>query len=222
MGQCRNCGEEASLQTSRHLTDAEYAALPEQFLPIDGYAVAAVFACDDCADTAGPKFSSFCTHPEAGPVPCSKCGAVGDEPCKLKSGDPRWMWHRVRTLAQPTGEVCRHAHRQDCAVFTNCQCATADEPPARPRRHVPGTSVGPDISGLTIPVGVAQAVLADAGHPWLSAISARSMLTQDNRPAVGAEVYTFDDNGNLVRDGHGKPVTADVIVPLPARQGLAR
>lgn len=216
MGQCHNCGEDASTQTSRHLTDAEYAALPENFLPIDGYAVAVVFACDDCVDAAGDRFAHFCSHPEAGPVPCSKCGATGDEPCKLKSGDPRWMWHKARTLAQPTAEVCRHAHRPDCPVFTDCQCATSDEPPARTRVRIPPAVQGPDISGLTISVASAQAVLADAGHSWPSVVSVRSMLTQDSRPAVGAEAYTFDDAGTLVRDMHGHPVTAGVLIALPA------
>ena len=55
MPQCHNCGNDATTQTIRHLTDAEYAGLSENFLPIDGYAVGAVFACDDCIDDAGHR-----------------------------------------------------------------------------------------------------------------------------------------------------------------------
>jgi hypothetical protein len=216
MPQCHNCAEPATTQASRHLTDAEYAALPENFLPIDGYAVQAVFACDDCADEAGPRFSGFCEHPEPAPVACPKCKAVGEQPCTMKNGDPRWTQHQARVSAQPPPRVCRHAHRANCAVFTGCQCATADEPPARPRTRMQGAAPGPEVSGLTIPVNVAQDVLAAAGHPWPSVVSVRSMLTQDNRPAIGADVYQFDATGTLVRDAHGHPVTADVVLPLPA------
>jgi len=218
MPQCHNCPEPASWQTSRHLTDAEYAALPENFLPIDGYAVTAVFGCDDCVDAA-PKFRGFCTHPEPEPVACPKCKAVGDAPCTMKNGDPRWTPHQARVSAQPQQQPCRHAHRADCKVFTGCQCAADDQPPARPRTRMRAAAPGPEVSGLTIPVNVAQTVLAEAGHAWPSVISARSLLTQDNRPAIGAEVYTFDTDGTLMRDQHGRPVTHDVIVPLPTAGG---
>ena len=214
MAQCGNCGSDASVQTIQHLTDAEYAALSAQFLPIDGYAVKSVFACDDCADAAGERFYTFCEHPEPKPAVCPVCKAVGDAPCTLKSGDPRWMWHKARTTAQPVADVCRHAHRPDCAVFSGCQCTSSDEAPVRPRVRTAAPAPDPDVTGLTVPVSVAQAVLAEAGYPWPSVVRAWSCWTQDTRPAVGAEVYTFEATGTLERDEHGHPVTADIIVPL--------
>lgn len=216
MTQCHNCGDDAATQTIRHLTDVEYAALPENFLPIDGYAVATVFGCDDCVDEAGDRFATFCEHAEAAPIACPKCNAADAAPCTKNDGSPRVAHHRVRGDAQPAPEACWHAHRADCAVFTDCTCSGDDQVPVRPRRRTQGAGPGPDITGLTIPVDVAQAALAAGGYPWPSVVTVRSLLTQDNRPAVGAEVYTFDADGNLVRDMHGHPVIGNVTVPLSA------
>lgn len=205
------CNEAATTQTQRHATQAEYDAIPESFKPLDGYAVLPVFGCDDCADEG--HLAPFCDH-TAQPVPCPKCQAAGDAPCSKKSGKPRDTWHRARYDAQPQPAPCKHAHREDCEVFAGCQCSGDDQPPVRtPRGASP--AAGPDTSGLTIPVYVAQMVLHQAGFPWTTVISARSIKTQDNRDAIGAEVYALGPDGNRTFDDHGHTITHDVIAPIP-------
>jgi len=214
---CQNdgCDETATAQTSRHATDTEYAAMPESLRPIDGTATQAVFGCDDCTEDG--QFNPFCTH-TLEPVPCPKCQAAGDAPCIKKNGAPRETEHRARADAQPQPEPCRHVHRADCPVFTGCQC-TADDPiPARPARIVASVQAV-DISGLTVPVSIAQAALERAGQSWGRVVRAWSMLTQNGQPAVSAEIQQYDTGGNLLHDVHGHPVTETVTVPVPIGAG---
>jgi hypothetical protein len=216
---CQGCDEIATSQTLRHATDAEYAALPEGLRPIDGLAQQTVYACDDCAEA--PTFQGFCVHPEPAAVPCPKCKAAGDEPCTAKSGDPRYAPHTVRALAQPTRETCTHAHRPDCEIFTDCQCTGDDQAPARPPRTLMHAAQV-DVSGLTIPVPAAQMILAQAGTPWVTVVRAWNLRTQDDRPALAAEVQVYE-SGHLQYDAHGHAVTTTIIVPMPdplARQAL--
>jgi hypothetical protein len=100
-------------------------------------------------------------------------------------------------------------------VFTGCQCTGDDPAPTRTPRAASTGGPGPDISGLTIPVHIAQMVLHQAGVPWTTVISARSILTQDNRPAIGAEAYRIDAEGNREHDDHGHPKVQDYVVPIP-------
>jgi hypothetical protein len=206
------CNEAATTQTQRHATGAEYDAIPEGLKPIDGYAVVAVFGCDDCAEDGA--FTPFCEHPEAVPVPCPKCQAAGDAPCTGKNGKPRGAWHRARYDAQPQPETCTHAHRETCNVFNGCQCTGDDQPPVRTPRGVDTSGPGPDTSGLTVPVHIAQMVLAQAGHPWATVARAYSLQTQDNKPAIGADVHVYE-GGRLQYDGHGHPLVQTVVVPIP-------
>ncbi len=204
------CTEVATAQTQRHATQAEYDAIPEGLKPIDGYAVVPVFGCDDCAE--GGKFTPFCSHAAPDAPPCPKCHASGEDPCMAKNGDPRWTSHTVRIQPQP--EPCRHAHREDCEVFTGCVCASDDQPPVRIGRPADTAGPGPDVSGLTVPLHIAQMVLAQAGHPWATVVRAYTLQTQDNRPAIGAELHVYE-SGHLQYDAHGHPLVQTVVVPIP-------
>lgn len=206
------CNEVATAQTQRHATQAEYDAIPEAFKPRDGYATIPVFGCDDCADDGA--FDPFCDHATPPAPPCPKCGADGDAPCTKKDRTtPRGKgWHEERT--GPAIEPCHHAHREDCEIFTGCQCAGDNPVPARTPRGML-SAVEPDTSGLTIPIHIAQMVLAQAGVPWPTVISARSILTQDNRPAIGAQAYRVEE-GHRAYDDHGHPIVQDYVVPLPS------
>jgi len=209
------CNEAASAQTQRHATQAEYDAIPEGLKPLDGYATKPVFGCDDCADDGA--FEPFCEHTPAPAPPCPTCGAAGDQPCtkKDRAASRAKGWHGGRTA--PVAEPCRHAHREDCEIFTGCQCSSDDQPPARmPRGMLP--ELGPDISGLTVPVHIAQVVLAAAGYAWATVLSARDMQTQDNRAAIGAEVQVYE-SGHLQYDNHGHPMMLSVVVPIPTGGG---
>jgi hypothetical protein len=73
-----------------------------------------------------------------------------------------------------------------------------------------------DTSGLTIPVPAAQMILAQAGTTWNAVVRAWNLRTQDDRPALAAEVQVYE-SGHLQYDGHGHPVTTTVTVPLPDR-----
>jgi hypothetical protein len=211
--QGNSCTEAASAQTQRHATQAEYDAIPESLKPIDGYAVVPVFGCDDCTETGA--FTPFCSHPVPDAPPCPKCHASGEDPCTAKNGDPRWISHAARIQPQP--EPCKHAHRGDCPVFEGCQCSSDDEAPVRIARPADTASPGPDVSGLTVPLHIAQMVLAQADHPWAAVVRAYSLQTQDNRPAIGADVHIYE-GGHLQYDAHGRPLVQNVVVPIPLVQ----
>lgn len=195
----------------RHLTAGQYAALPENLTPIDGVADETIYACDDCAEDVAP----FCTHAEPAPAPCPKCGATGEAACTGKDGAPRQRGNHAARVPPQIG-VCEHRHREDCEVFTGCRCAADDPLPERPKRPR-GTGQGPDTTGLTMPIPYAQMALHQAGHPWVGIERAWNLLTQDGRPAVAAEYYRTDENGNRVH-AHGQPVLDTVVVSLGAGQ----
>jgi hypothetical protein len=196
-------------QAARHATAEEYAAIPDGLKPLDGIAHMSVYGCDDCAEDA---FTPFCDHTPPPAPPCPTCGATGDDPCTKKDrATPRNGWHSARTVSQP--EPCTHAHREGCEIFTGCQCAGDDEAPARPRR-MPAAGPGPDVSGLTIPVFAAQMHAAQHGIPWDRVAEARSMFTQDNRPAIQYTVRQHDAAGHVLYDDHGHEITETVLVPL--------
>lgn len=208
--QCQGCDEIATTMFLRHATAAEYAALPESLMPIDGVAHQRVDACDDCADA----IPDICEHTVPAPVPCPKCGAAGDAPCVAEDGKPRARGnHAARAAAQPTIETCRHVHREDCPVFTGCQCTADDPDPQRPKRPA-GDGNGPDVSGLTMPLHIAQMLLASTQHPWTTVVRAWNQQSQDGRPQLAAEVYTLDANGHREFDQHGRWVTATIAIDL--------
>lgn len=207
--QAPGCHQVATTQVQRHATLADYNALPLKLAPADGVATRPVFACDDCAEDLEP----FCVH-EPVVLPCPVCGAAGEAPCTKKDRTtPRASWHFNRP--EPTVEPCTHAHREDCQVFTGCRCAGDDPLPVRAVRPPAAGLTGPNISGLTIPLHHAQMVLARAKIAWLSVVSVRSCLTQDNRPAIAVEVQQYTPEGTLEFDEHGHPVTVEQTIALP-------
>lgn len=209
-GENNSQGRIATHQTQRHATRAEFTALPEGLRPIDGRATVAVFGCEDCAEDA---FEPFCEHPTPQPAPCATCGANGDAPCTKPNGNPRGGWHHARQAAQPRPEPCRHAHREDCDTFNGCACTGDDQPPERPKAAA-STAFGPDVSGLRVPVAVAQTVLAQAAVPWGRLKAVRSMYLQDNRDGIAADLYQYDDAGIQIRDIHGHEVV-ETVGPIP-------
>lgn len=208
-------GRIATQQSLRHATEDEYAALPYEHLPIDGVARKLVVACDACAESA---FAPFCVHPEPQPEPCPTCQAQGEDPCLRQDGvTPLHFRHADRT--EPPTPVCLHAHRPECEIFEGCACHTDDQPPQRPKRPLAGAPE-PDTSRLLIGIAAAQMLLLRKGVGWARVRSAASVWTQDNEPALQAEVLTVDDAGHLVYDEHGHPVIETVVIPIvaPPRQ----
>lgn len=210
-GENNGAGRPAGRQVRRHATAAEYAALPVGLMPIDGVAHQAVFMCDGCAD----EVDEFCDHPPIPAPPCPTCQATGDDPCLKKNGTARSGWHTGRQA--PTVDPCRHAHREDCAIFTGCVCSADDEAPTRPKRTVV-TGPEPDTSRLLIPPVAAQNLLARAGIPWALVREVASVWTQDNKPAIRAMVARADDTGNPVRDEHGHEVLDEAVIVIEAPQ----
>ena len=211
-------GRIATNTALRHATAEEYAALPLGLMPIDGIARIAVHACDDCAEAA---FAPFCRHPPPEPAACPRCGALGEQPCLSRDGvTPRTIGpHAERLAAQPEPEHCLHAHRPDCGIFTDCACAHDDPPPDRPKRPA-AHETGPDVSALRIPEPWAQMILHGRGVHWSQVASVASVWTQDNQPALRAEVYRAD-GADAVFDAHGRRVTDTVLIPITAPQDQA-
>ena len=212
VGENGGAGRAANAQGRRHATEAEYAALPMGLMPIDGVCHRPVFMCDDCADDLG----DFCEHPPIPAPPCPTCRAAGDDPCLKKDGNtPRSGWHADRQA--PTRDVCRHAHREDCTIFTGCVCSADDTPPARPKRTT-ATGPEPDTSRLLIPVDAARVLLAEHGVDWARVREVASVRTQDNKPAIRAMVARADDTGHPVRDEHGHEVLDEAVIVIEAPQ----
>ena len=210
----QGAGRAAGEQTRRHATAAEYAALPPGLTPIDGVCHMAVFMCDDCADEHAP----FCEHPPIPAPPCPACGGAGDEPCLKKDGKtPRAKgWHTGRQA--PAVDGCRHAHREDCPIFTGCVCTAADPPPTRPQRAA-DEGPGPDVSRLLIPAPAARVLLAEHGVDWERVREVASVWTQDTRPAIRAAVARIDDTGAPVRDEHGHELLDEVVIVVEKPPG---
>ena len=205
-------GRVATMQTRRHATEQEYAALPLGLLPIDGVAHQAVFACDECAEDA---FDPFCGHPEPQPIPCPACGVADPTaPCLKKDGKtPLGFRHSGRVDPRP--EMCTHAHRPDCSVFDGCQCTGDDQPPQRPA-HPAADGHSPDVSRLLFDEATAQMLLLGHGIHWWQVREVRSVWTQDTKPALQAEYAALDDAGHIRFDEHGHEVLKTVVIPIVA------
>jgi len=176
------CGAPVEAAYQRHLTQAEYDALPEGLKPIDGYATIAVRVCGDCHP--GP----ICEHPDTEPAPCPTCKAQPGDQCVKPDGSPRPTEHPARKAAQPAPETCRHAHRETCADPRHCQCSGEDEPPVRVPRIVGQPLEGQRLADLGFPRDMLPVALG-----WLAQHSIdlgkvrggfRAGRTQDNRPAI--------------------------------------
>lgn len=199
------CGQPVEQQHLRHLTKAEYDALPEAFRPIDGYAVTPVFTCWDCAP------APICEHPEPAPVPCPSCGAQDEQECAKADGTPRLHPHPARAAAQPQPGPCLHAHREDCD-HRACRCGPGDEPPARVPRIVGASGETQQLADLGFPPAMLPAAAAWlAEHridPSLVRGDFRTGLTQTGESAMLFDYATAPD------DGHGHEVVELRIVPV--------
>jgi hypothetical protein len=204
-------GRIATVSTVRHATAAEYAALPLAHTPIDGVAHQAVYMCDHCAEDVLP----FCEHAPPEPQPCPNCGAADEAPCLRRDGvTPLHFTHADRP--KPVFDVCRHAHQPDCPVFEDCPCTGGDPAPVRPKHPANLDGNGPDISRLLFDEAYAQILLQQHGVHWWQVREAASVYTQDNIPALRAEVAQLDEGGHLVFDVHGHEVIETVVIPIVA------
>jgi len=203
------CGAPVEAAYQRHLTQAEYDALPEGLKPIDGYATIAVWACGDCHP--GP----ICQHPAAEPAACPTCNAQPGEQCVKADGTVRPHEHPARQDAQPVPDTCTHAHRETCTDPRTCQCTGQDEPPGR----LPRVVLPPTVQASLADLGVPPAMLPHAAQ-WAAERGIdiarvrgglRSGLTQDNRPAL-----LFDYATGI--DAHGREQTELRIEPIETPQ----
>jgi hypothetical protein len=206
------CGQPVETSYQRHLTQAEYDALPESLRPIDGYATAAVHCCWDCHP--GP----LCEHPDTAPVPCPRCKAKPGQPCTKPDGSARLGEHRERATAQPVADTCTHAHREDCTSPKDCQCTGDDQPPTRqPRTFLP-VGVDQQLTARGFPPGMAlQAVAWAAAHgidPQLIRGEIRTGQTQDMRPALLFDYATPGPDGRPLLDAHGREQVQLRIEPV--------
>ena len=206
------CDQIAAFQAVRHATQAEYDALPEAWKPIDGIARQAVFACDD--DDHAEATAPFCEHAEPQAPTCPDCPAGVDEPCVKADGTERKVHHAARSRKPAIYDACRHAHREDCDVFTGCQCTSDDEPPARtPRTVAPPDHA--DGSRSKLPAELVKAIVDHYDIPWWTVREYATGLTQDNKPMVSVTYANLDADGNLADlDGHGAEILATRIIPL--------
>lgn len=201
------CGHPAEMQYPRHLTETEYAALPDGLKPIDGYAVTSVPVCGDCHP--GP----ICEHPDATPVPCPACHAQPGTPCTKPDGTARACEHPERAATQPAPDTCRHAHRETCTEPRECQCSGDDEPPARiPRTLLPPT-INEQAAALGFPpelLPIAARLLAEHHiDPARVRGGFRTGRTQlGNQPAILFDYATGQD------DGHGHEIVETRVVPV--------
>lgn len=200
---CAACGARAQTTYPRHLTDLEYAALPDSLRPIDGYAVRPVPVCGDCHP------GQICAHPPAEPAACPDCHAEPGQPCAKADGSPRAADHDARTAAQPVRETCRHAHRPECANPARCACTGDDPVPVR----TPRAAGPPPVDLSAIPQALA---LIDKYRlrPELMRSEVRTGRTQDNRPAVMFDYAQADPDGQPARDVHGHEIITRRVIPL--------
>lgn len=201
------CGQPAETQYLRHLTAAEYAALPDSLRPIDGYAVRPEPVCGDCHP--GP----LCTHPAADPVPCPDCHAQPGQPCTKPDGTPRPVEHPARALAQPTRDTCRHAHRETCTDPRQCQCTDTDEPPQRQ----PGVPLEPPPIDLRAIPQALELIDRYGLRPELVCSEVRIGWTQDNRKALIFDYAQADNAGHPARDVHGHKIVQQRVIPIDQR-----
>lgn len=209
--QAPGCDGLAVAQGRRHATQAEYDALPERLVPIDGVAHMVVLACDEHAEAAVP----FCEHAEAPEAACPTCKAVGEAPCTSANGSPRTLRHRARWDAQPVPQPCMHAHREDCGVFDGCQCTEADPDPVRTPRPR-GTADHADGSRSRLPVVLVRPIVEAHDIPWWTVTEYATLQTQDTLGwMIQVEYAELDQDGNLAQD-NGQKVIKTMTIPLDA------
>lgn len=208
------CDGLAMFQTVRHATQAEYDQLPEAWRPIDGIARKAVYACDD--DDHADAMVMFCTHAEPKPPTCPEphCQAGIGEPCIRTDGAERKTHHAARAHQPAVYDRCIHAHREDCDVFTGCQCTSDDQAPERTPRVQPERD-HTDGSRSKLPVDIVQRIVDAYDIPWWTVRHYATAQAQDAVTAVLDVTFaTLDQDGNVVGDGHGHDVLAAVRIPL--------
>lgn len=228
------CGQVATAHLQRHATAQEYAALPERLTPIDGVALQAVYACDEHGEDLEP----LCRHPIPAPAACPTCAATGTEPCLTAQGAPRDGHHQARKDAQPPSPaLCRHAHRENCLIFTGCKCSQDDPPPERPKRVVaPPPPPGP--APVLLPIHGALRALLEAHGVDVDRILRTELIPRGDGTSTVLLTVTLvvrQPNGDLSYDDHGDPRTEVIVIELriprptdpvtpdllaPARHGL--
>jgi hypothetical protein len=209
--QAPGCQNVAEFQVPRHATQAEYDALPEERKPIDGLAHQSVFACDD--DAHAEATAAFCTHPEPKSPTCPTCNAAVDAPCVKADGTERTVHHAARSKKPGVYDVCLHAHREDCQVFTGCQCTGDDAAPAR----IPRTVAPPDHadgSRSKLPAEIVKTLAEAWDVPWWTVQTYWTGLTQDNLPMVTVEYWQLDADGNIDHDEHGAEIPLSKVIAL--------
>lgn len=137
-----DCSEIAEVQTRRHATDEEYAAIPEDLQPIDQVAHVAVFTCGDHEPDPICEPEHHQAMP-AGPqvllgLPCPKCNTAAGAACIKANGSPRSAVHedRIPAPAAWLPDRCDHVHRANCGGLGACRCQPDDPTPPRPPRKV--------------------------------------------------------------------------------------
>jgi len=207
------CDQLAATHVQRHATAEEYDALPERHKPIDGIAHQAVYACDEHGEGLEP----FCEHTPPDPVPCPKCDATGADPCVKKNGKARGGHHRVRTEVQTANtDVCRHAHREDCSIFTGCECSQDDPLPERPKRVIPPAQP-PGPAPVLLPIhGELRALLEHHGVDVDRILRTELIPNGDGTSTVNLTITMVvrQPNGDLSYDEHGYPRTEVTVIEL--------
>jgi transposase len=120
------------------------------------------------------------------------------------------------THAQAFTPLGTHPHRENCEVFTGCQCTPDDpNPPRTPRTQAARETV--NACRLRIPVAVAKTLVMAHDIPWHTVRALDSRQTQDNRPAIGVEHARIDGDGQVLDDGHGHEIIDTAVIPLVHR-----
>lgn len=213
-----DCGELAESQHRRHATAAEYAALPERLVPIDGVCHMAVFTCGDheLEPVCGPADHADPPAPEPGEVTCPRCDASPGVPCAKADGRARRTFHKARApqVQAVPATVCQHVHREDCAGLGACVCSPDDPVPDRPRRIVaPAPPAAPPAMHLPT-AGPIAAYLAEHGIDVARLVELTPRPLADGTLELHALMVVVDAHGNWEFDEHGQPRTVTVTVPF--------
>jgi hypothetical protein len=217
------CDELAEMQYPRHATEQEYAALPEEFQPVDGIAHRAVFVC---GDHEPDPICGAADHPAPLPISeglaaaCTRCAAGPGEHCLKANGGPRTVPHSGRSELEILAHVgpCRHVHRENCGGLGSCACRADDPAPDRPKRIVaPPVKPGPPPMHVGI-AGPLAAFFADHGIDMNRVTSLAPEPGPDGTMLLRATMLKPDPHGNPIFDADGRPETETVEVsfqPLP-------
>jgi hypothetical protein len=187
---CHHCDAPAEHQHQRHLTQAEYDGLGDMLKPIDGRATLAVLSCGDHA------LPPYCTHTMQAEQPCPTCHAPAGQACTKGDGTERLVEHPARAAAKPKLEMCRHAHREDCAGYGACHCTPDDAEPEREPRIPPPDDRAERAAHL-------QTIMA-AEEAWLEQLVAKHGGDRDK-----ATQEAFDTYNAFMADHDAKQVEAD-------------